>query len=370
MDGGRQAGPDDGAGGRGDGMDGTAGAGDTAGTAGTASTSFAVIGAGGIGGWLGTRLAEAGHHVGFLVHGATLEALRRRGLTLIGPEGSVSARIEAPVAAADPAELLAALGSRPRAVLLTTKVGAITGLAPALRALTGPRTAVVTTQNGLEAPRLVARAVGRERVLPGVARVYARVVGRGRVETMSGPGAMHLGEWGGGASPRVHALVAALRSAGVSARASEDIWAELWRKAAFVVPQGGLGAVAQAPIGVLRTALRDSYRAMVREAVEVAAALGHPVAEDPAAYTERVLALADQQPEHATTSMQRDIDAGLPSELDAQVGAVCRAGDEAGVPTPVHDLVLAALVLRERASQERRRTICEPVDQQVLRTNP
>ena len=370
MDGGRQAGPDDGAGGREDGMDGMDGTVGTASAAGAAGTSFAVIGAGGIGGWLGTRLAEAGHRVGFLVHGATLEALRRRGLTLIGPEGLVSARIEAPVAAADPAELLEALGSQPQAVLLTTKVGAITGLAPALRALTGPRTAVVTTQNGLEAPRLVARAVGRERVLPGVARVYARVVERGRVETMGGPGAMHLGEWGGGASLRVHALVAALCSAGVSARASEDIWAELWRKAAFVVPQGGLGAVAGAPIGVLRTALRDSYRAMVRETVEVAAALGHPVAEDPAAYVERVLALADQQPEHATTSMQRDIAAGLPSELDAQVGAVCRAGDEAGVPTPVHDLVLAALVLRERASQGRRRTICEPIDQQVLRTNP
>ena len=331
---------------------------------------IAVIGAGGIGGWLGTLLAEAGHRVGFLVHGATLEALRRAGLTLTGPEGSVRARIEAPVAAADPAELLEALGSRPQAVFLATKVGAITGLAPDLRALTGPRTVVVTTQNGVEAPRLVARAVGRERVLPGVARVYARVVERGHVETMSDLGAVQLGEWDGGTSSRVRALVAALRSAGVSVRASEDIWAELWRKAAFVVPQGGLGAVAEAPIGVLRTALRDSYRAMVREAVEVAAALGHPVAEDPAAYTERVLALADQQPEHATTSMQRDIDAGLPSELDAQVGAVCRAGDEAGVPTPVHDLVLAALAPRERASRGRRRIICGPIDQQVLRTSP
>ena len=310
-----------------------------------------VIGAGGIGGWLGTRLADAGHRVGFLVHGATLEALGRRGLTLTGPGGSVRARIETPVAAADPAELLRALGRRPQTVLLATKVGAIHGLAPALRALAGPRTAVVTTQNGVEAPRLVARAVGREQVLPGVARVYARVVERGRVETMSDLGAMQVGEWDGGTSPRVRELVAALRSAGVSARASENIWAELWRKAAFVVPQGGLGAVAGAPIGVLRTALRDSYRAMVRETVEVAAALGHPVAEDPAAYVERVLALADQQPEHATTSMQRDIAAGLPSELDAQVGAVCRAGDEAGVPTPIHDLVLAALVGRERASR-------------------
>ena len=200
-----------------------------------------VIGAGGIGGWLGTRLADAGHRVGFLVHGATLEALGRRGLTLTGPGGSVRARIETPVAAADPAELLRALGRRPQTVLLATKVGAIHGLAPALRALAGPRTAVVTTQNGVEAPRLVARAVGRERVLPGVSRVYARVVERGRVETMSDLGAMQVGEWDGGTSPRVRELVAALRSAGVSARASENIWAELWRKAAFVVPQGGSG---------------------------------------------------------------------------------------------------------------------------------
>jgi len=63
------------------------------------------------------------------------------------------------------------------------------------------------------------------------------------------------------------------------------------------------------------------------------------------------LRMADAQPAGATTSMQRDIASGLPSELDAQLGALCRAGDEAGVPTPVLDLALSVLAPREAAAR-------------------
>lgn len=314
-----------------------------------------VIGAGGIGGWLGARLAAAGQEVAFLVHGATLEALRTGGLTLTDADGAALARIDAPIASDDPAELLASLGGAPDYVLVTTKVDPIPALGPSLAALTGPGTTVVSTQNGVSAPGLLAEAVGREHVLPGVARVYAKVVERGRVMTMSGLGNLMLGEWDGGASPRVDALVEALKEAGIGSSSPDSIWAELWRKVAFVVPQGGLGAALDAPIGVLRGEYRDAFRAMVREVADVAAGLGHDVAEPGAqgraAHAERVLGFADQQPADATTSMQRDIAAGLPSELDAQVGAVRRAGDEAGVPTPVFDLVWGVLEPRERSAR-------------------
>ena len=317
-----------------------------------------VIGAGGIGGWLGARLAVTGQQVGFLVHGHTLEVLRFDGLTLRelsgGEPGTVTVRIEQPLASDDPDRLIDALGGYPDLVFVTTKVDALAELAPVLKRLTAPGTGVVSTQNGISAPGSLADTVGREHVLPGVARVYSAVVSPGTVGTIGSAGSLALGEWDGSASARATAAVEVLETAGIRAWIPDSIWAELWRKVSFVVVQGALGAAANVPIGVLRSDLRDAFSRAAGEVVAVASALGHDLAThnapDPVA---AVLALADAQPAGATTSMQRDIAAGLPSELDAQLGSVCRAGDSTGVPTPVLDLARAVLAPREAAARAR-----------------
>ena len=317
-----------------------------------------VIGAGGIGGWLGARLAASGQQVGFLVHDRTLAALRSGGLTLRdcsgGEPGTVTARIETPLASDDPRALTETLGGEPDLVLVTTKVDALASLAPALRVLTGPDTGVVSTQNGISAPGVLADAVGTEHVLPGVARVYSAIVSPGDVRTIGSAGSLALGEWDGSTTARSRAAARALEAAGIRAWVPGSIWAELWRKVSFVVVQGSLGAAANAPIGVLRTDLRDAFTRAVGEVIAVAAAQGHDLAThgapDPVA---AALRMADAQPAGATTSMQRDIAAGLPSELDAQLGALCRAGDEAGVATPVLDLAHSVLAPREAAARAR-----------------
>ena len=317
-----------------------------------------VIGAGGIGGWLGARLAASGQQVGFFVHGRTLAALRSGGLTLRdcsgGEAGTVTARIESPLASEDPVDLADALGGEPDLVLVTTKVDALPQLAPVLRCLTGSATGVVSTQNGISAPGLLADAVGKEHVLPGVARVYSAIVSPGDVRTIGEAGSLALGEWDGGATARSRAAVETLEAAGIHAWVPDSIWAELWRKVSFVVVQGALGAATNAPIGVLRSDLRDAFARAVSEVVAVATALGHDLATDDAPDpVAAALRMADAQPAGATTSMQRDIAAGLPSELDAQLGALCRAGDEAGVPTPVLDLTYCVLAPREAAARAR-----------------
>ena len=266
----------------------------------------------------------------------------------------MTARIEMPLASEDPQALNDALGGEPDLVLVTTKVDALPQLASALRVLTGPDTGVVSTQNGISAPGMLAGAVGTEHVLPGVARVYSAVVSPGNVCTIGSAGSLALGEWDGAASALTAGAVGVLEAAGIRAWVPDSIWAELWRKVSFVAVQGALGAAANAPIGVLRSELRDVFTAAVGEVVEVAAALGHDLATDAAADpVTAVLALADAQPAGATTSMQRDIAAGLPSELDAQVGSVCRAGDDTGVATPVLDLAHAVLAPREARARGR-----------------
>ena len=237
---------------------------------------------------------------------------------------------------------------------MTTKVDALAELAPALKRLTAPGTGIVSTQNGVSAPGLLADAVGREHVLPGVARVYSAIISPGDIRTIGSAGSLALGEWDGSASARATAAVEALETAGIRAWIPDSIWAELWRKVSFVVVQGALGAAANAPIGVLRSDLRDAFSRAAGEVVAVASALGHDLAtHDAPDPVSAVLALADAQPAGATTSMQRDIAAGLSSELDAQLGSVCRAGDSTGVPTPVLDLARAVLAPREAAARTR-----------------
>ena len=174
------------------------------------------------------------------------------------------------------------------------------------------------------------------------------------MRTIGSAGSLALGEWDGSTTARSRAAARALEAAGIRAWVPGSIWAELWRKVSFVVVQGSLGAAANAPIGVLRTDLRDACTRAVGEVIAVAAAQGHDLATDDAPDpVAAALRMADAQPAGATTSMQRDIAAGLPSELDAQLGALCRAGDEAGVPTPVLDLAHSVLAPQEAAARAR-----------------
>ncbi|GGO55052.1 2-dehydropantoate 2-reductase [Streptomyces lasiicapitis] len=288
----------------------------------------AVIGAGGVGGYFGGRLAEAGHDVGFVARGAHLAALRRDGLTVDSPAGDFTV---APARASDDTHDIGEVD----VVLLCVKTSQLPPAIAALKPLIGSGTAVVTLQNGVEAPEQVAQEVGRDAVLPGTAKIIAHLDGPGRVRHVGGPGALAFTEWDNRATPRVERLRAALTAAGVNATVPDDIWAELWAKFLFVVPFGGLGTVTDAPFGVLRS--RPGTRQLLVEGMteieRVARARNVPLPDDIVA---RTLDFIDQQPAAGTSSLQRDILAGRPSELDAWNGSVVRLGELAGVPTPVN----------------------------------
>lgn len=282
-----------------------------------------IIGAGGVGGFFGALMATAGHDVAFLARGAHLDALRTRGLRVTSPDGDMT--VTGVRASADTAEL-----GEADVVLLCVKTWQLDAVLPRLAPLIGPGTAVVTTQNGVDAPHLVAAAVGREHVMPGVARVIARIDAPGVIDHIGG-GHLTFAEWDGASSPRAEALRDAV---GARASVSPGIWTELWAKFAFIAPTGGLGAVTGASFGEMRED-PDSRRVLADAYAEVGAvAAAHGVDLGDVAAT--TLAFLDAQAAGGTTSLQRDIIAGLPSELDAWTGAVVRLGDAVGVPTPVN----------------------------------
>ncbi|MEV7175127.1 2-dehydropantoate 2-reductase [Kitasatospora sp. NPDC093679] len=305
---------------------------------------LAVVGAGAVGGYVGGMLAAAGGDVRFLARGETLAALRRDGLRITGGPGGPSADRHVPAvrASADPAEL-----GEVDAVLLCVKTPQLTAAARALAPLLGEDTAVVTVQNGVEAPDQVASVLGRDRVLPGLARVVAVPVRPGVVRHLGPPGALGFTEWDGGVSERVLRLREALRAAALTAAEPADVWAELWAKFLVVVPVGGLGAATGgATVGELRSraGTRRLLVAAMREIHGTAVRLGIGLPEDA---VDTAVGLVDRQAPDATSSLQRDVLAGRPSELDAWTGAAVRLAARAGHRAPVLELLHELLAARE-----------------------
>ncbi|HEY6105518.1 MAG TPA: 2-dehydropantoate 2-reductase [Anaeromyxobacteraceae bacterium] len=303
---------------------------------------IAIVGAGGVGGLFGTLLKRAGEEVAFVARGAHLEAIRRDGMRVESPLGTFTAHAPA---SDDPA----ALGTAD-AVLVAVKTWQVKEVAPRLRPLLGPATVVVPMENGVEAADELAAALGPGPVAGGLCHVLAWIEGPGAVRHTGFAPRVTLGEMAGGGSERLERLAAALRKAGMEAAVVADIRTALWEKFLFIDPFGSVGAVARAPVGELLSVpeTRALLVAAMREVEALGRARGARLAPDA---VERTLARVEALPPEATASMQRDVQAGKPSELHEQTGAVVRLGRDAGVPVPVHQVLYGALLPQERRAR-------------------
>jgi 2-dehydropantoate 2-reductase len=304
---------------------------------------FGVVGAGGVGGYFGARLAAAGHDVAFVARGAHLRAIRRDGLRVESIKGDVHVQ---PARATDRPEDIGPVD----AVLCAVKAWQLPEALVAMPPLLGKDSVVLPLQNGVEAVDEAREAVGRMRVLGGAAWIRAEIAAPGLIRHSGIEPRIVLGEPDGGHSARSRDLAAVLAAAGVSAEATDDIAAVLWSKLVFISATSAVGAAVRLPIDAFRS--QAETRALLveamRETIAVAKARGVALAPD---LLDRTLAFVDSLPEGTTSSMQRDMMAGRPSELQAQCGAVVRLGREARVPTPVNDLLYAVLVPQERAAR-------------------
>jgi len=304
---------------------------------------FTIIGAGGLGAYFGGVLARAGHDVTLLARGAHLEALRRDGLTVRLPDGEFVARVGATdnVDELPPSDV----------ALITVKSYSLGDVMPAARAAAACGATVVPLLNGVTAAEeLVAGGVPRDRVLGGLARISAVRTGPGVVERRSGFASIIVGEIGdttGQPSERATAIAAALREAGIDARASAAMDVELWQKFVFITALAAVCGLARAPIGPVRDAPggpRLVERA-VAEVVAVARARGIALPDDEAPRTTAYIATL---PPAMKPSFLLDVEAGGPTELDTLSGAVVRFARETGVDCPVHETAATVLAVARR----------------------
>ncbi len=172
------------------------------------------------------------------------------------------------------------------------------------------------------------------------------VVGPGHIRHLGVEPCVVFGELDGRGSERVTAIMDAFEGAGVGVESPANIWGSIWEKFAFIASFGGVGAVTRAPGGVMRSTpgTRELLESAMREVCEVSGAKNVTLGNDTVG---KAMAFLDGMPADATSSMQRDIMNGRPSELEAQNGAVVRIGKEAGVATPVHRFIYNALLPME-----------------------
>jgi 2-dehydropantoate 2-reductase len=304
---------------------------------------IAVIGAGGVGGFFGGKLAAAGLDVVFLARGQTLERLRHHGLIIDSAEGLQ--RIEPVRATDDPASI-----GPVDAVLIAVKAWQVHEAARSIKPLIGDRTAVVPLQNGVEAPDQLIGELGPEPVLGGLCKIIAFTVEPGHIRHAGVVPQVILGELNNQSSRRSERLKKAFETAGVSAEIPQDIHAAMWEKFLFICSVSGMGALTRAPIGPIRD--NPQTRAMLEQAKQeifrLARARGVDLREG---IVKDSMAFVDELPWESTASMQRDIMEGLPSELEAQSGAVLRLGREAGLDAPLHRAMYTGLLLSEKRAR-------------------
>ena len=300
---------------------------------------IAIYGAGGVGGYYGGVLAQAGHKVSLVARGAHLAAIRRTGLSVRSPGGDFHVRPA--IATDDPGEV-----GHVDAVIVAVKSLHLAAVGDGIGPLLGPDTLVVPLLNGVDAHEALLPAVGRAHMGKGLTRIMSEVAAPGEIRHIGVDPYVALAEWDGGGSPRTNALVAALRDAGVDAEVPPDIDAAVWAKFLFVCSLGGVCAACRMHLGPVRT-LPES-RILLRRAMEeiaaVAAAHGVSLPDDAVTGAMQVV---DSFPAEGTSSLQRDLAGGVPSELDAWSGAAVRLGATVGVATPVHSFIHAVLLPSE-----------------------
>ena len=296
---------------------------------------IAVMGAGGVGGYFGARLAEADHEVAFIARGRHLLAMKERGLQVTSALGDI--KLPRPVVTDDPTTL-----GWFDAVLFAVKLWDTESAAAAIKPLLAAGGMVIPFQNGVESIERVAAVVGDAQVMGGVAYIAAKISAPGVIAHTGTMARLRFGAVQPEQEPVAAELFDACKLAGIDAEVVPDIRKALWMKFVFLVALSGMTAATRQPIGVIRADphLRATFEAAMRETWSVGRARGIALSDD---FVESQMTFADGLPAEMKASMLHDLDAGSRLEAPWLSGAVARMAKEAGLSAPVNATLYAAV---------------------------
>lgn len=305
---------------------------------------IAIMGTGGVGGYYGGLLAQAGQDVTFIARGAHLRAIRDKGLKVKSVHGDFTV---SPAKATDtPAEV-----GPVDMVLFATKTYQTDEAAQSITPMVEQNTVVVSLQNGIDAAERIGKVVGMKHMLGGVTWLSAAIEAPGLIGQYSQFRRIALGEFSGELTPRLKATFDVLKTTGATVEVSNTILKVLWTKFVFIAPVMAMGSLTRVTFGEYRNVpeARAVLTDSISEVAAVAKAKDVTLDKD---VVDTTLAFIDSSAPGIKPSMQRDVESGKPSELESMIGVVVRMGAELNVPTPAMKFAYAMLKPGELKAQQ------------------
>lgn len=288
-----------------------------------------IVGAGATGGAFGSLLQEAGRDITYLVRPRRADELRRDGLRFVSPTADRTLSVTT---------LTADESARPfDLVLVTVKASALESAIADVRRFVGPDTRVVPILNGIAQIDLLGEAFPGQ-VIGGAAKIVATLDGA-VVRQLMDLTTLTIGVPEGGRPS--DGLVEALDVPGIRLEVSDDILGALWEKWMFIAAASVITCLFRNAVGaIIEAGGLPSILQAIEETESVADAAGHPVS---VRAHEQSLSLLTEPGSGFTTSLYRDLTAGLPTEAEHILGDLDRRARALGVSTPLLDLALVQI---------------------------
>jgi len=303
-----------------------------------------IYGTGGVGGYFGARLAEAGNDVTFIARGKHLKAIQKNGLQLKSIDGDYTvfpAKVTADISS---------LNSDFDLILLGVKSWQILDAAKDIKPILNKKTLVLPLQNGVDNVDKLLSIIDKKHVIAGLCRIYAKVEDYGIISHFAFPPELVFGELNNEKTNRILAIKSVFEKAKFKAVIPVDIITDIWKKFMFICTVSGLGALTRISIGAMveNKETRGLLQKTVEEIVAVAIAKGINL---PKNMVESMMNFIASQPYDSTTSTQRDIMDGRPSELENFNGYIVSQGKKLGIETPVNSFIYNCLLPQEQIAR-------------------
>jgi 2-dehydropantoate 2-reductase len=304
--------------------------------------NIVVIGAGGVGGYFGGKLAQAGFNVTFVVRGKTLEAIKTNGLQVKSITGDF---VVHPKVTDTISEI-----KNPDVIILGVKSWQVDAIVIQLKPVITKHTIILPLQNGADNADRLRSILPKENVLAGLCKIVSKIEDPGVINHFVFEPEIVFGEYDNTMSERVKALKEVFDKAGFNNKISENIHLDIWKKFLFIATISGIGAITRSVFGVIREDedLRQIVYQTANEIVAVANAKGIALTNGDIEMTLKVI---DNLDYNTTASMQRDIMEGRPSELENFNGYIVKTGKELHITTPTNAFIYHCLLPIEKKAR-------------------
>lgn len=306
--------------------------------------NIVIYGTGGVGGYFGARLAQAGNNVTFIARGKHLEAIQKKGLLLKSIKGDY---LVYPASATSNLSEITNIDL----ILVCVKTWQLKEVAEIIKPALNENTVVISLLNGVENQDILCSVIDEKHIVGGLCKVVSKVENYGIINHISYEPTIVFGELNNFKTKRVIEIEQTFKEAGITTILADDIQKEIWTKFLFITTVSGIGALTRTSVDkmVASPEIKKIMLKTAKEILAIANAKGIAISKET---IKKQFEIIENQPPNTTASLQRDMMEGKPSELDAQNGTIVKFGKQLGIPTPTNNLIYYCLLQQERKARK------------------